>query len=121
MTPSLIDVRVEGLKSGKVNEIECSTIVSMIQEMVLESSNNQRRSIGIISLVGNDQSRLIRSRLLDAIGPQKYKEHNILVGDPPIFQGAERDCIFLTVSVTLCAYYLFPLNLNLVCEFDIIF
>jgi hypothetical protein len=98
LTPSLMDVRVNGSKVAKINEKECNTIVDMIRDFVAKSdSDTFPRTIGVISLVGNEQSRLIRGRLLDVIGPQKYKEHNILIGDPPTFQGAERDIVFLSM------------------------
>jgi hypothetical protein len=98
LKPSLIDVRVpNGRKVGKVNERECDEIVNRIQAYTSSCSTSNPRTIGVISLVGDEQSRLIRGRLLDAIGPKKYKEHDILVGDPPTFQGAERDIIFLSL------------------------
>jgi AAA domain len=98
LTPSLIDVRVpNGQKIGKVNERECDVIVDMIGRYVDSCPLLQKRSIGVISLVGDEQSRLIRGRLLDRIGPHKYKLHNVLVGEPPSFQGAERDIVFLSM------------------------
>jgi hypothetical protein len=94
-----VDVKVRtGAKEGKTNVKECDTVVKLVKGFINScSSATFPRSIGVISLVGEEQSRLIRGRLLDAIGPQKYKEHNILVGEPPNFQGAERDVIFLTM------------------------
>ena len=98
LTPSLMDVRVNGTKVGKVNDEECDKIVEMIRDFVAKSdADTFPRSIGVISLVGDEQSRLIRGRLLDVIGPQKYKEHDILIGDAPTFQGGERDVIFLSM------------------------
>ena len=98
LTPSLIDVRLRnGKKTGKVNEKECDEIIERVRAYVSSAPSSSPRSIGIISLVGDEQSRLIRGRLLSAIGPKKYKEHNILIGDPPTFQGAERDIIFLSL------------------------
>ena len=98
LKPSLIDVRVpRGRKIGKVNEEECDEIVRMIAKYIETCTLVQKRSIGVISLVGEEQSRLIRGRLLDRIGPHKYKLHNILVGEPPSFQGAERDIVFLSL------------------------
>ena len=99
MTPSLVDVYIKGgTKQGKVNHQECDEIVKRIQEYVnscSHSADNMKKSIGVISLLGDEQSRLIRGRLLDAIGPKAMKEHNLLIGDPPTFQGAERDIVFL--------------------------
>lgn len=98
LTPSLIDIRVNGSKVGKINEAECDAIVGMIRDFVTKSdSETFPRSIGVISLVGDEQSRLIRGRLLDSIGPQKYKEHGILIGDASTFQGAEKDVVFLSM------------------------
>jgi len=98
MSPPLIDVYVRsGVKRGKVNEQEADTIVAMIQSIVSSSNGGLPKSIGVISLVGDEQARLVRGRLLDSIGPEKYKAHDILVGDPPLFQGAERDIIFLSM------------------------
>lgn len=98
LSPCLIDVKTNGVKSGKVNALEVQKIVELIVEIVDDGQKNGcPRSIGVISLIGDDQSRTIRARLLDAIGPHAMSRHNILIGDPPSFQGAERDIIFLTV------------------------
>jgi len=98
LKPSLIDVRLpNGRKTGKINEQECNEIVDRIGHYIDSCTLLKKRSIGVISLVGDEQSRLIRCRLLDRVGPHKYKLHNILVGEPPSFQGAERDIVFLSM------------------------
>lgn len=97
-TPSVVDVRVNGIKDGKINEVEANKIVEMVQEIMnLPDNEVNPRSIGVISLIGDEQSRLIRGRLLDAVGPEKMAHHNVLVGDPPLFQGAEREVVFLSM------------------------
>jgi superfamily I DNA and/or RNA helicase len=85
LSPSIVDVKVRnGVKVGKVNEKEADEIVRQVKDFVSDlSANTTPRSIGIISLVGDDQSRLIRGRLLDAVGPQLMARHDVLVGDPP--------------------------------------
>ncbi|KAL7567932.1 hypothetical protein ACA910_019644 [Epithemia clementina (nom. ined.)] len=98
LDPSLIDIYLKrGEKTGKVNLEECNQIVCLIKEYVESCSRVKKQSIGVISLVGDEQSRLIRGRLLDSVGPHKYKLHDILVGEPPSFQGAKRDIIFLSM------------------------
>ena len=98
---ALVDIYVRnGRKIGKTNEAEADRIVSMIKDLVEECKRNRRsrpKSIGVISLVGDEQSRLIRGRLLDVIGPEAYNLHDILVGEPPSFQGSERDVVFLSM------------------------
>lgn len=99
LAPSLIDIKLSGVKAGKVNELEANRIVQMVHDAMEESDNGNSgpRTIGIISLLGDDQSRLIRGRLLDAVGPERIARHEVLIGDPPTFQGAERDIIFLSM------------------------
>mmetsp|Transcript_18851 Transcript_18851/g.39029 ORF Transcript_18851/g.39029 Transcript_18851/m.39029 type:complete len:716 (-) Transcript_18851:1208-3355(-) len=101
ITPSLCDVHVQGQKIGKVNEKECDEIVRLVREFVSAAQGSPTpRSIGVISLVGNEQASLIRGRLLRNIGAQKMKEHAILVGDPSTFQGSERDIVYLSMVVS---------------------
>ena len=98
LSPSLVDVKVNGTKQGKVNPAEVEKIVELVQDIVEEGKQSETpRSIGVISLIGDEQSRMVRARLLDAIGPHAMSRHDILIGDPPSFQGAERDIVFLTV------------------------
>jgi hypothetical protein len=105
LTPCLIDVKLsDGAKVGKVNVKEADKIVEMVRDITTAKSMFPR-SIGIISLLGDEQSRLIRGRLLDVIGPEMISRHCILVGDPPTFQGAERDIIFLSM---VCSKGLVP-------------
>lgn len=96
LTPSLVDIRVpDGEKVKRTNEKEADEIVRIVEELA-RAQMDDPRSIGIISLMGDEQSRLIRGRLLDAkdVGPQGMARHDILVGDPPAFQGAERDSTY---------------------------
>jgi hypothetical protein len=91
-------VKVDGVKNGKINEKEADKIVELVKEsMLLRESESKPRTIGVISLMGDEQSRLIRGRLLDAVGPEKMARHDVLIGDPPTFQGAERDIVFLSM------------------------
>jgi hypothetical protein len=70
-------------------------MITEIMEMV--DLDTRPRSIGVISLMGDEQSRLIRGRLLDAAGPEKMARHAVLIGSPPEFQGAERDVVFISM------------------------
>lgn len=97
LIPSLVNVSVNGIKQNKCNLEECRVIVEMIRDLINDCSTPNIRSIGVISLIGDEQSRLIRNHLLDEIGPDKMKLHKILIGDPPAFQGTERDIIFLSM------------------------
>ena len=108
--PSLLDIRVVGgEKIGKVNENEADKIVTMIRDLMMEmsESNAKPRTIGVITLIGDEQSRLIRRRLLDSCGPELFARHDVMIGEPPQFQGAERVCIVLYEQCCITCLYIF--------------
>eukprot|EP00588_Corethron_pennatum_P024825 CAMPEP_0194329966 /NCGR_PEP_ID=MMETSP0171-20130528/49999_1 /TAXON_ID=218684 /ORGANISM="Corethron pennatum, Strain L29A3" /LENGTH=372 /DNA_ID=CAMNT_0039090863 /DNA_START=100 /DNA_END=1214 /DNA_ORIENTATION=+ len=106
LAPSLVDLRLPGgTATGTTNQHEADAIVTRIEGLVvkngieglLSQKEKARRSIGIISLGGGDQCRLLRTCLLDAIGATLYQKHRIFIGEPPCFQGVERDIVFLSL------------------------
>ncbi|TWT59160.1 AAA domain-containing protein [Allorhodopirellula solitaria] len=97
LDPPLIDVYIKNAtRNGMVNEAEVSAIVDEIERLV-ENPDYDTRSIGVVCLVGNKQASVIQKRLLQRIGEEKFLKHNIQCGDPPTFQGKERDIIFLSM------------------------
>ena len=96
LEPALLDNPVKGVKVGKTNVVEADAIVDEIWRL----SNDLQfcsRSIGVISLLGAEQARMIRRKLLERLGDLRFKRHVIMCGDPPTFQGAEYDIIFLSM------------------------
>ena len=57
----------------------------------------ERRSIGVISLIGSEQADHIRANLSEKIGEEFMQRHSILCGDSATFQGTERDIVFLSM------------------------
>jgi very-short-patch-repair endonuclease len=55
------------------------------------------KSMGIISLLGEEQAKLIQSLLFDKIGPEEMEKRGIVCGDAYAFQGDERDVMFLSL------------------------
>lgn len=96
LEPALLDNPVEGVKVGKTNVVEADAIVDEIWRL----ANDRQfcaRSIGVISLMGAEQARMIRRKLLERLGDLRFRRHVIMCGDPPTFQGAEYDIIFLSM------------------------
>ncbi len=98
--PPLVDVYVkDGNRDGrkKINVPEAHAIVNEIQALV-EDPVFSNRSIGIISMLGQGaQTKYIAGLLFDTIGGEAISKHDIICGDPPSFQGNERDIIFLSL------------------------
>ena len=95
--PPLVEYRVSGASknSNKVNEVEVDHIVSLIRAFI-EIDEYKGQTIGVISMLGNEQSAAIEKRLQAVIDPIVYEERRIQCGTPPQFQGDERDVIILS-------------------------
>lgn len=96
--PSVIEYRVPGAirDSKKVNETEAEHIVSLIQAFI-EVDEYSKQTIGVISMLGSEQSSVIEKKLQAVIDPVEYEDRRIQCGTPPQFQGDERDIIILSL------------------------
>ena len=95
---AMVSYRVKGTRRGrnKINEEEAAAVVALIQAC-LEQPEYANKSFGVISLLGDDQTKLIERKLYDAIPIAEYEKHHILCGNASNFQGDERDVIFLSM------------------------
>ncbi|CAB9509804.1 Inherit from COG: Helicase [Seminavis robusta] len=91
IVPSLVDVRLEeGLrdKKTKTNEAEVNEIIRIVAHLLQTPLiAERRRSIGILSLGGEEQCRQLDKRLREKVGPH-----------PTTFQGAERNIMSMVYS-----------------------
>lgn len=99
--PPVVAVRVEdGYRREDtkkvINEPEAEAITEHIAKICRNSRYNGK-SIGVISLQGHDQAKVIENMLRDAIGEEEFINRNIICGDSYSFQGDERDIIFLSM------------------------
>lgn len=95
---AMIPFRVNGIRKGrsKTNVEEANAIVALIKAC-MEHSEYKDKSFGVISMLGDDQAKLIRRKLAEAVPPVEYDKHKILCGNASNFQGDERDVIFLSL------------------------
>lgn len=98
LQPAMINYKVDGLRDGskKVNIEEARCIASLIVACI-ERDEYKDSTFGVISLLGTDQAKVIKDMLLDKIDNIKYEHHKIACGEPPNFQGDERDVLFLSM------------------------
>lgn len=100
--PPLVDVYVQdGFrgKNAKVNAAEAQFIVDEIRR-ITESPGLDRRSIGVVSLIGNEQALHVMQRLSSELGEEIVTRFQITCGDARTFQGKERDILFLSMVVS---------------------
>ena len=97
--PPLIDVFVEdGYRHGDFNEPEARFIVDEIQRIV-QNPALDRRSIGVVSLVGNEQALRVMQMINNTLGEEVVTRFHITCGDARTFQGKDRDIMFLSMVV----------------------
>jgi very-short-patch-repair endonuclease len=75
---------------------EAQFIVEEIKAIVSDPLMS-KRSIGVVSLLGNEQAQKIWQILEEEIGLDAIERHRITCGDARTFQGKERDIIFLSL------------------------
>ncbi|MBI1395770.1 MAG: AAA family ATPase [Betaproteobacteria bacterium] len=99
LDPPLVDVRLEGAtRVGDINAAEADYIVGEIARATADP-RMQGRTIGVVSLLGEDQAARIREQLADRLGPATMQAYAIECGDAKAFQGRERDVIYLSMVV----------------------
>jgi very-short-patch-repair endonuclease len=99
LDPPLLDVLVtNGRREGAINPQEIDFIVGDIRR-IAEDPKLRSRSVGVVSLLGEEQALRIWERLLEELGPDLLRRHDVACGDARMFQGRERDIMFLTMVV----------------------
>jgi very-short-patch-repair endonuclease len=81
---------------GQVNEAEAEAIVDQVVAC-LDDPSYEGRTMGVISLVGSEQARLITKLLTRRVDPAEMDRRRLLCGDAYAFQGDERDVMFLSL------------------------
>jgi very-short-patch-repair endonuclease len=95
--PPLVDVLVEdGYRNGKVNRAEAQFIVEEVGKLIADPRMSGR-SIGVVSLLGDEQALEVWKRLNDEYGPEVLERFHVTCGDARTFQGKERHVMFLTM------------------------
>jgi very-short-patch-repair endonuclease len=97
LDPPLVDVLVEdGNRRGDQNRPEARFIVDEIKA-IANDPNMAGRSIGVVSLLAGAQPHHIWQQLSRELGLDLMERHQITCGDARMFQGKERDIMFLSM------------------------
>jgi very-short-patch-repair endonuclease len=90
----------DGYRTGNreyaVNEPEADAIVAQIVACI-DDARYADRTMGVISLQGEAQAKLIERKLLETLEPETIEERRLICGDAYAFQGDERHIMFLSM------------------------
>lgn len=96
----LIAHRIDGATShNKTNTKEATEVASIVAAMT-EMKEYEAASIGVISMVGQEQAIVIDGLLQRRLEAANYSKHNILCGNASQFQGDERDIVIVSMVDT---------------------
>lgn len=90
------DGYAEGTPSSRRNPVEAERIVDAI-EAAINDPKYDDMTMGVISLLGEAQAKLIEKMLLERIDPLEISRRKLRCGVAATFQGAERNVIFLSM------------------------
>lgn len=98
--PPVMAIKVDdGYNDEKEKDLNYpEAIVNDIYELV-QNPKYKNQSIGVITLQGNKQHKLLEILIRDKIGDAEYVARKIISGNPYDLQGDERDIVFLSMVV----------------------
>lgn len=99
MSPPLVDVFVRGgfrKDKGDTNPAEARAIIDEMKALISDVAH-KGRTMGVVTLLGTEQAALITKMVHDEIDPSEILAREISIGAPTVFQGRERDVIFLSM------------------------
>jgi very-short-patch-repair endonuclease len=85
-----------GLRRGDVNDVEAAAIVDAIATCH-EDPAYEETDFGVMCLQGDSQAARIEHLLLERLGPGVFRERRLRCGNPYVFQGDERDVMFISM------------------------
>lgn len=95
--PAVVAYRVDGTRTrGKVNPDEAYSIVALVRA-IIEQPEYAGKSIGVVSLVGEEQAVYVETLAREKLSPSELYERQFLTGTAAQFQGDERDIVFLSM------------------------
>ncbi len=99
LRPAVVNYRVangERQNNRKDNPNEARSIVALLMAC-MEQPEYNGKTFGVISMLGDEQAKLIQALILEHIDAKDIECRRILCGNASNFQGDERDVVFLSI------------------------
>ena len=96
LKPACVALRVDGQAKNKVNQVEAKAVVNLVRAMIQHPAY-AGKTIGVISLVGEEQAYLIENLIRKQVDPVELENRRVLCGNSASFQGDERDVMILSM------------------------
>jgi very-short-patch-repair endonuclease len=97
LLPHVVNYRSsDSIQTGKINKGEAKTIVALMKACIEQEEYNGK-TFGVIAMLGSEQAVEIQKLISEYIPLRDIEERQILCGEPPNFQGDERDVVFMSI------------------------
>lgn len=98
LTPPVVLHRVNGFRAPgtDTNEPEADWVAALVAACCAHPAYKEA-TLGVISLLGEDQARAILDRVRRRVPPEELERRAFIAGDAYHFQGDERDVMFLSL------------------------
>ena len=87
---------MDGQRDKDVNRTEARKVIDLIKAMIAHPRYADK-SIGVISMLGDQQTLLLQTLILKEIPGTEIEKRRIVAGNSSEFQGDERDIILLSM------------------------
>lgn len=82
--------------SSRVNIDEATAIADQIAACVADSAYDGL-TFGVVTMMSGPQAQIIQDLIRDRIGDEEFEHRRLRVGNPPLFQGDERNVMFVSM------------------------
>lgn len=100
--PPVTSIKVnEGYNDEKDKDVNIPEAEAILQDMqkMIEDPKFNGQTFGVIALQGQKQSKLLETKIREAIGDKEFVKRKVICGNAYTLQGDERDIIFLSMVV----------------------
>lgn len=94
-------VRLEGAISvdigkGRTNVDEAKAIAEQVAACIGDDAY-RGLTFGVVTMMSGPQAQIIQDEIRDRIGDEEFERRRLRVGNPPLFQGDERNVMFVSM------------------------
>lgn len=82
--------------SSRVNLDEAEAITAQVVKCI-EDPAYEGLTFGVVTMMSGPQAQILQDLIRDAIGDEEFEHRRLRVGNPPMFQGDERNVMFVSM------------------------
>ncbi|WP_137766967.1 AAA domain-containing protein [Curtobacterium sp. SGAir0471] len=82
--------------SSRVNTDEAKAIAAQVAQCA-EDPSYEGLTFGVVTMMSGPQAQILQDMIREAIGDEEFERRRVRVGNPPLFQGDERNVMFVSM------------------------